>query len=594
MTHTFRRAEMTVPAFSCAAPRVARDDPARRLLGAHFEARSFAPCRAAAPRIALPARLGSDADLLALAALAIAQTFGLLDAERAGQVGETVRESLDGGADRALAAASAETVLTWCTAMNEWCERNGLDREFSRLQPRAAIADADPGASAAARVHWRVAAAWHQEAFCRRAEVAALLDEAEAMAAQAGDLGLQVVVWLHRARLALSRSAPEKALALARRAAAHASERESPLWLADAADITARAALMQGDMHRALHQARRAVALAEIAQATPAYAMTYRLYESYALLGLGAYDEALALIRELAARHQPSFLTERQRLLARIYALVRDDHSGRWSESSRTELAAVVGRLRELAWPGVLALLPQLVARLWARALDAGIETDWVRASIRNRDLPPPEPSWPAAWPWDVRVSVLGTFSCVVDGRELDAGPSGKAAAKPLALLRRLAVEGGHDGVAADALARALWPGEGREGRDKALETTLSRLRRLLGRADAVLLHERRLRLNPQRVWLDSAALARQLDRLQRPARAGAPEVDAERAWDAALALSRGPLLADEGDAPWIEPARDRLRARLAAALHDHAKREGHRARCLRAIAADPALERLL
>jgi tetratricopeptide (TPR) repeat protein len=414
------------------------------------------------------------------------------------------------------------------------------------------------------------------------------------MAAQAGDVGLQVIVWLHQARLASSRSAPDKALALAQRAAAQASERDSPLWLADAADVIARAALMQGDMHRALHHARRAVALAEIAQATPAYAMTYRVYESYALLGLGAYDEALALIRELAQIPQPSFLTERQRLLARIYALVRDDRAGGWSEHSRAELAAVIGRLRELDWPGVLALLPQVVARLWARALDAGIETDWVRASIRNRDLPPHEPSWPAAWPWDVRISVLGSFSCVVDGRELEAGPSGKVAAKPLALLRRLAVEGGHDGVAADALARALWPGEGREGRDKTLETTLSRLRRLLGRADAVLLHERKLRLNPQRVWLDSAALARQLDRLQRPARANSPEIDRERAWDAALALWRGPLLADEGDAPWIEPARERLRMRAAAVLHDHARHEGHRARCLRAIAADPALERLL
>lgn len=570
------------------------DDAARALLRAHLDARSFAPCLAAVPLLVLPRALVTEGDLTSLAALAIAETFGLLDAGRAREVSALVTRALSGAANDALGKAGAATVLAWCTAMGEWCERHGLDREFSRLQPLASIADADPASSPWERAHWRVAAAWHHEAFGRHDEVAVLLQQAESMAMASGDVGVQVVTWLHQARLALARSAPDTALALAKRAAEHADERNSPLWLADVTDVLARAALAQGDMHRAVHQARRAVALAERAEATASYVMTYRLYESYALLGLGAYDEAVSLAEDLAAIPLPPFLAERLRLLARLYALVRDDRSGRWSEHNRSDLEAVTRRLRELQWPGVLALLPEFVAGLWARALDAGIEVDWVRASIRTRNLLPPEPSWPTGWPWSVKLSVLGQSSCVVGGLNLAASPSGKAAAKPMALLRRLAVEGGHDGVAADVLAQALWPGEGREGRNKALETTLARLRRMLGHANAVLVSERRLRLNPQRVWIDSAALCRQLDRLQRRSRGEVAGIDRARAWDAVFELWRGPLLADEPDAPWIDARRDQLRRRMAAALQADGSTAGDSERRLRAIAADPLLERLL
>ncbi len=369
-------------------------------------------------------------------------------------------------------------------------------------------------------VHWRIAAAWHHEWFCRRGDVAALLDEALVLARAAGDLGLQVIVQLKQARLALARSDPVAAVALAQCAAVHADEATSPLWLADAADVEARAAMVRGDMHRALQQARRARGLADLARATPSYTFTYRLYEAYALLALGAWDEAEALARELAAIELPAGMRERTVLLADLFGLVRDERSaGGWAAPQVEKLRVVLARLRELDWPDALPVLPAHVARLWARALEAGVEADWVRASIVSRDLPPPEPAWPEGWPWSVRVSVLGSFRCSVDGADLALG-GGKAAGKPLALLRRVAVEGGYEGVAADLLAAALWPGEGREGRDKALEVTLARLRRLLGRADAVLMHDRRLRLNPRRVWLDRVALERLLDGLATPAAA--------------------------------------------------------------------------
>jgi tetratricopeptide (TPR) repeat protein len=566
-------------------------EAARRLLHAHLACRSYAACVAAAPALVVPRGFAGDADLWAAAAAGVAQTFGLLDAGRSTAAVALMRAGLAGAADAAMDRAAPDAGLAWCTAATEWCERHGLDHEFARLRARAAVADAQAGASPFARVHWRIAAAWHHEWFGRRADVAALLGEAAAVAARAQDEGLQVVVTLRQARLALARCDPDQALALARRAAAHADEASSPLWLADAADVAARAAMVQGDMHRALQQSRRAVGLADLAQATPSFTFTYRLYEAYALLGLGAWDEAVALAQALALIDLPDGMRTRTALLPALFALVRDDRSGSWGEDSARRLAALLRRLRELEWPGVLPVLPDHLSRLWARALDAGIETDWVRASILGRELAPPAPAWPEAWPWAVRIRVLGAFRCQVGDADLgDAGA--RAAAKPLALLRRVAAEGGYDGVGADSVALALWPGEGRAGRDKALEVTLARLRRALGHADAVLLHERRLRLNPRRVWLDRSALERHLDALAHDTAADAALRD--RHWAAVWSLWRGPLLADAAEEPVLAALRESVRARLAAALHAAAAEAGHRARCLRAIAGDPALQRWL
>jgi hypothetical protein len=556
------------------------DAAARILLRAHFDARTYRPCCAVAPALRVPEGLHDGADLRAVAALAVAHTFGLLDGPRAAAVPPLMQAALDGAADAALERADAGSALAWCIAAAEWCERHGLDRPFGRLQARAALVDGQ--APPWARVHWRLAAAWHHESFGRRAGVAALITEAEGLAAEASDIGLQVLAWLHQARLVLSRNDPDGAEALARRAAQHADERSAPLWLADAADVMARAALGRGDLHRALHESRRATGLAELAQATPAFTMTYRLYEAYALLGLGSWDEATALVEDLAAIPLPARLTERIQLLATLFALVRDDRTARWSERSTAALATALGRLRELDWPDVFALLPQSIGRLWARALEQRIETEWVRASISGRGLPSPEPALPVAWPWPVRVSVVGSFAVVVEGRDLALHATSKAAAKPLALLRRLALEAGYEGVAAGAVAEALWPGEGRIGRDKALETTLARLRKLLKHPDAILAHERRLRLNSRRVWIDSVALLRLLE----------PTGTAVDATEQAFSLWRGPLLAGEAEDDWLRQQREGWCLRVAAQLARNSSE--FKPLRLHARAVDPGLRALL
>lgn len=241
----------------------------------------------------------------------------------------------------------------------------------------------------------------------------------------------------------------------------------------------------------------------------------------------------------------------------------------------------------------MLPLLPAHLARLWSRALETAIEPDWVQASILSRRLAPPPHAGPQAWPWPVKLRVLGSFSCEVDGTDLtlaSAGAGSKAASRPLALLRRIAAEGGHEGVATDTVAEALWPGEGREGRHKALEVTLARLRRLLGCTDAVLLHDRRLRLHPQRVWLDLVALAALLDQIECAGAASADASPRADPWPAVWTLWRGPPLADDPEQADVQALRERWRARLGSALQAWTRQPGHESRRLRALATDPAL----
>lgn len=563
---------------------VASGSPAGVLLRAHLQADDHRGVEAAAAALKLPRVIEGDEAILALAALAIAETFALIKPALRVRVRAAIREALDGVADAVLADAAPNTRLAWCTAAAEWCEREGLDHEFARLEPLAAAADG--AASAFWRVHWRAAAAWHHEAFGRVRDVARLLSDAQAIAEADGAASLVALVGLARARLALARDSASRGLAEAQRVVAAHPEAEAPLWHAHAADVACRVALARGDYHAALHAARRCDSLAAAARASDAYRMTFRVHEAYALVGLGAFDDAVTLARNLASLRQPTHLRERLELLAALFEQGAALAKGR--APADAVLTRVLRRLRELNWPGVLPLLPNFTSRLWAHALERGIEVDWVVASIRSRDLHPPAACWPASWPWAVQVRVLGNFELRVAGADL-ALTRGKAAKRPLELMTRLAAFGGFEGLPVEPLAAAMWPGDGREGRRKVFEITLTRLRRLLGANDALLLHNERLRLNPRRVWLDRGALEHLLAEIEVP---GTSPAARKAHWTTVLALWRGPLLADAGTASpdGLVAAREALRNRLAGSLLADESLPGHRSRCLRAIAADPPL----
>jgi LuxR family transcriptional regulator, maltose regulon positive regulatory protein len=212
------------------------------------------------------------------------------------------------------------------------------------------------------------------------------------------------------------------------------------------------------------------------------------------------------------------------------------------------------------AWGG---LYPPTLARVAARALELGVETDFARELVRRRGLLPPAGA-NAAWPWAFKLRLFGTEELQRDSLpDPAAAPGAKAAQRPLELLHAVAAQAGAPLPVAAAL-QALWPEGDAADQRKAFDVALLRLRRQLGDDSLLRLEGGRLALDAQRCWSDVAALAQLLEQ---PLPRGSAAALAKRA-DAMLTLARGPLLPGL-DTPWAQLARERWRQRLALAWGD-------------------------
>ena len=79
--------------------------------------------------------------------------------------------------------------------------------------------------------------------------------------------------------------------------------------------------------------------------------------------------------------------------------------------------------------------IPAVMAGLCGRALEAGIEPEYVGTLIRQRGLVPDDPPLNVeAWPWPVKVYTLGRFEVLRDGQPVRFPR--KVQRKPLALLK--------------------------------------------------------------------------------------------------------------------------------------------------------------
>lgn len=146
------------------------------------------------------------------------------------------------------------------------------------------------------------------------------------------------------------------------------------------------------------------------------------------------------------------------------------------------------------------------LSELCAFALERAIEPDLAARIVRSRRLAAcPRARVLAAWPWTTRVEALGTLAIVRDGA---SGAPRKAPRKPLDLLRLL-VQQGERGASLEWLAEALWPDAEGDLARHDLETTLYRLRQLLGDPAALVVRTGRAALDPERVFVDAWAVER-------------------------------------------------------------------------------------
>ena len=138
--------------------------------------------------------------------------------------------------------------------------------------------------------------------------------------------------------------------------------------------------------------------------------------------------------------------------------------------------------------------------------------------------------------------------------------------ASPCSLLKALIAFGGEKRRQAAAGRRAVArrragrrPGGARHGE--------SRLRKFVGLSDVVVIEDGKIGLNPAQAWIDTWALDREVEAMQRALREDGHDVAA--IGERLLALYRGAFLDNEEPQRWMLAARDRWRNRFLRSLSD-------------------------
>lgn len=237
---------------------------------------------------------------------------------------------------------------------------------------------------------------------------------------------------------------------------------------------------------------------------------------------------------------------------------------------------------------------PKVMALLCAKALEAGIETEYVRKIIRKHHLQPDgDVLRNEQWPWPVKIWTLQPFVINVNDHPLEF--SHKVPRKPLELLKAISALGGQE-VSEGQLIDALWPdAEGDKGQEVFLKT-LKRLRKVVG-VEGVLQHrDGKVSLDPRQCWVDVWAF----DGLSAKGKQESPAEDEgfhPETLEKALAYYRQPFLAQEAGG-WSHVMRERLRTKysqgaLALSRHWVAHHRWDKAEsCLeRALEVEPTIE---
>ncbi len=282
---------------------------------------------------------------------------------------------------------------------------------------------------------------------------------------------------------------------------------------------------------------------------TPYYRALWHIGMAQARFGQGHGEEAGRHVAEARriGREMQSRVVEWYGLIVGAWFLLR---GGREKEG----LAALASGFllgRQHGYVHLEFYQPAVMQLLCARALEQGIEPEYARGLIRKLNLPPPAGALHREdWPSPLAVRTLGEFAVLKNGEPLAC--NGKVQKKPLDLLKALIAAGGTN-VSARRLTDELWPDATGDKADKSFETTLARLRRLLGENRFLHYSGGQLSLDSASCRVDSLALAALFDELRK-----ASPGQAAPLWDKASALYKGPFLPSES-LPWAAHRREAL-----------------------------------
>jgi LuxR family maltose regulon positive regulatory protein len=233
---------------------------------------------------------------------------------------------------------------------------------------------------------------------------------------------------------------------------------------------------------------------------------------------------------------------------------------------------------------------PLIVTRICRKALEHGIEKEYVLRLIQNLSLVP-DIRFCAAdkWPWEIRITTFNDFRIALAGKPLQF--SSKAPRKLLAVMKAL-IACGPNGASEEQLSDMLWPESGGDTALQSLDTNLHRLRQLLKNDKAIQLREGRVRFDPQRCWIDAHAfedILAQTEEFLGPLGAAHTPKHSEiceglRLVEQAVRIYSGPFL-EKATEPWALAYRERLRTKYLKAVQRLGQYYEHSGLLERAIA---------
>ncbi|VAW89777.1 hypothetical protein MNBD_GAMMA17-2065 [hydrothermal vent metagenome] len=216
--------------------------------------------------------------------------------------------------------------------------------------------------------------------------------------------------------------------------------------------------------------------------------------------------------------------------------------------------------------PGLWVCEDEL-AQILAQALRHDIETTVAQKIIRQRQLMPEYPPYDIKeWPWPVCIYTLGRFEIHIDGKRLES--PARSRPKLFALLKTLIAFGGTL-VREERISEAVWPDADGDAAHQLFDTTLFRLRKVLGLHQALINRDGRLSLNKKLCWLDVWALNAEVDALGDAIKADYPADDLIMKYEENLCrIYRGDFLPADESLPVFIPPRQKIHLSLIRALY--------------------------
>ncbi len=162
--------------------------------------------------------------------------------------------------------------------------------------------------------------------------------------------------------------------------------------------------------------------------------------------------------------------------------------------------------------------------------------------------------------PTPLKIYTLGQFALLHDGKPLTL--SRKLQKRPLDLLKSL-IASGANGVETSALIETLWPDAEGDAAQASFDSTLYRLRKLIGVEGVIALSEGKLSVDNEKCWLDVSEFQRLLEGIDRATDLSEVEIFAKDL----LRLYAGHFLEKESQESWAISARDKIKAKFVRAV---------------------------